>query len=189
MNMIAEGAEARVYDDGIQIIKERIHKTYRIKEIDEKLIKTRNKKEAKILKKLEKLNINAPRLIKVQDNRIYMEKIVGKEAKYCINDEKVLYRIGVLVSKLHNEDIIHGDLTTLNFLVNEEIYIIDFGLSYVSTKIEDKAVDLYVFEKSLICGHSIETMDEFYKGYSVKGNKEVLVKLEKVKLRGRKREC
>ena len=45
-------------------------------------------------------------------------------------------------------------MTTSNLMVeNEDLYMIDFGLSYVKNMIEDKAVDLYVLEKAFISTH------------------------------------
>ena len=34
-----------------------------------------------------------------------------------------------------------------------QFYMIDFGLSFVSNKIEDKAVDIYVLKRALISSH------------------------------------
>jgi len=36
---------------------------------------------------------------------------------------------------------------------DDQIYLIDFGLSYVKTSIEDRAVDLYVLERAFISTH------------------------------------
>ena len=36
---------------------------------------------------------------------------------------------------------------------DSEIYFIDFGLSFVSGKIEDKAVDIYVLKRAFISTH------------------------------------
>ena len=48
----------------------------------------------------------------------------------------------------------HGDLTTSNVMLHKNVddmqlntnclYLIDFGLSYMSDNLEDKAVDLFV---------------------------------------------
>lgn len=45
---------------------------------------------------------------------------------------KVIENIGILVLKVHEVGIIHGDLTTSNMIITEEghIYLIDFGLSF-----------------------------------------------------------
>ena len=34
-----------------------------------------------------------------------------------------------------------------------DLYLIDFGLSFVSSKIEDKAVDIYVLKRAFISTH------------------------------------
>ena len=72
-----------------------------------------------------------------------------------------MHAIGHSIGKMHIESIIHGDLTTSNMLLrhsdattNEaKAVLIDFGLSYVSTLVEDKAVDLYVLERALSSTH------------------------------------
>lgn len=72
--------------------------------------------------------------------------------------------------------------------------VIDFGLSRVNSTAEDAAVDLYVLERSLNSAHPSLT-DLFsltYKSYQInfknkKYLKEIVVKYEDVKARGRKR--
>lgn len=66
---------------------------------------------------------------------------------------------------MHSIDVIHGDLTTSNMLLRTpaastsqttsepRVVLIDFGLSYISTLPEDKAVDLYVLERALASTH------------------------------------
>lgn len=191
MKLIAQGAEAKVYENGDMIVKYRIPKPYRIKEIDEKIIKSRIKKEAKILNKLQTVDFNSPKLIKIESNSIYMEKIEGKVLKDCLNEEnylKIMYQVGNMVSKLHLLDIIHGDLTTLNFMMNNDgnIFMIDFGLASFSHSEEDKAVDLYVFERALICAHGNSYLTSFYDGYN--GDDKVMTRLNAVRKRGRKRQ-
>ncbi|MFH1126475.1 MAG: serine/threonine protein kinase, partial [Candidatus Altiarchaeota archaeon] len=63
------------------------------------------------------------------------------------------------------------DLTTSNILLkDDEIYFIDFGLGYNSTRLEDKAMDLVVFKKSLQASHTknFETIwKNIEKGYGL----------------------
>ena len=59
---IDQGAEATIYEEDRAILKERIKKSYRLSEIDEKLRKFRTRREAKVLDKLEKIDFPAPRL-------------------------------------------------------------------------------------------------------------------------------
>lgn len=67
--------------------------------------------------------------------------------------------VGTSIGRIHQADIVHGDLTTSNLMVindsnqNYQIVIIDFGLGMTRPVIEDKAVDLYVLERALISTH------------------------------------
>ena len=104
--------------------------------------------------------------------------------------------IGLIVSKLHDGNITHGDLTTSNFLVHaqtDSIYVIDFGLS--KTQIvgeEDIGVDLYVLERSLVSAHSREgarVWQECLRTWkeTCGKSKEAFKRYEEVRARGRKR--
>lgn len=64
--------------------------------------------------------------------------------------------MGQMVARLHNHNLIHGDLTTSNFMIEEgtgDLVVIDFGLTAVSTSAEDMGVDLYVLERAFISTH------------------------------------
>ncbi|XP_010624591.1 EKC/KEOPS complex subunit TP53RK [Fukomys damarensis] len=104
--------------------------------------------------------------------------------------------VGQVLARMHDGDLIHGDLTTSNMLLKPpieqmNIVLIDFGLSFISGLPEDKGVDLYVLEKAFLSTHpNTETVFEaFLKSYSTssKKSKPVLKKLDEVRLRGRKR--
>ena len=57
--LIAQGAEAKIFLSDNIITKNRIKKSYRIPEIDNKIRKSRTKKEIKLLSKASKI-INCP---------------------------------------------------------------------------------------------------------------------------------
>ena len=140
-----------------------------------------------------------------QENRsIYMEYIQdGMLMKDYVNqtlkenDIKrlcgLLQLIGRTVSRMHQEDVVHGDLTTSNMFYHpscDSITVIDFGLSFVSALTEDKAVDLYVLERAFVSTHpnAEDLFAELLKAYSEgKGGKSVVSKLDEVRARGRKR--
>lgn len=189
MKLIAQGAESEIFEDNRVIIKLRSPKLYRIPEIDQRITKSRTKIEARILSKLQEKNFNSPKLLKVEDNKIFMEKIDGRNLKDYLNDansKEIMLGVGKLVRILHDHNLVHGDLTTMNFIVKDKkIFMIDFGLSFNSHTDEDKAVDLYVFEKALKCTHSERYSEYFYQGY---GETSVLKKLKEIRRRGRKRE-
>src|SRR3989344_7477030 len=191
MKIICQGAEAILYQKKNRLIKERIPKTYRIKEIDDKLRKFRTRREGKIL---EKASINVPKVFNIDDNnmKIEMEFIPGKLLKDILDDlsvserNKICKQIGEEISKLHDQNIIHGDLTTSNMIYyQDKIYFIDFGLSFFSHKIEDKAVDLHLLKQALESKHYKHFESSFKTILSAYKNKEVLSRLEIVEKRGR----
>ena len=75
-----------------------------------------------------------------------------------------------------------GNSTVLSDL--KELYVAMSDL--IRAEDEDKAVDLYLFEKSLISVHDEEFVSYFYSGYIV--NETLNKKLLEIRKRGRKRE-
>jgi Kae1-associated kinase Bud32 len=98
-------------------------------------------------------------------------------------------KIGLKVGMLHDLNIVHGDLTTSNMILSRDgLKIIDFGLSFISDKVEDKAVDLHLFKEAVESKHfSVEAdvWNAFVKGYSPHNKSDVLKRLDVVESRGR----
>lgn len=201
MKLIQQGAEARIFLDEKknQIIKERTSKSYRIPEIDKKIIKQRTKAETKLLEKASKIISSSSPEISKENNKIIMNYISGEKLSEKLNNftlekqKKVLIKIGESISKLHKSDIIHGDLTTSNMILkNNEIFIIDFGLGYISKKIEDKAVDIHLLKQALEAKHFEhwkELFEDFKRSYSKNypESKQVFERMTAVERRGRYR--
>lgn len=212
-NILAKGAEADILNgkwiDENSIIKKKIPKNYRIKEIDDKIRKTRTKKEAKLISDVKRVGVRTPILYDVDLNEksIAMEKIDGKLAKDLLgnlskDDQKQLsIAIGYNIGLIHEKDIIHGDITGSNIIVNcvdknnkNDIVFIDFGLGKYSNLIEDKCMDLLLFKKSLqnIDYKIANTIfDNVLKGYvSIYDNgsinkDEIIKKIDEIESRGR----
>ncbi len=201
MKKLSQGAEAIIYekrvDNSLVIVKHRIKKDYRIEEIDYKLRKYRTRREARILEKLYALGFPSPKVLEVNEEEgiIVMEKIDGEKLRDVLDEnnfKSFCYEIGKLVGFLHKHNIVHGDLTTSNFIVgkNNKLFLIDFGLSFISQKIEDKAVDLHLLRQALESKHfefwqeAFKTVISSYKK-SCPNAYEVLHRLEKVEQRGR----
>ncbi|KAG8567476.1 hypothetical protein GDO81_013646, partial [Engystomops pustulosus] len=138
-------------------------------------------------------------------NCLYLEDIEGSITvrDYIMTvqeNDSSLYslaqRIGQVLAHMHDEDVIHGDLTTSNMLLqlphqDLNLVLIDFGLSFISSVPEDKGVDLYVLEKAFLSTHP-KTEDVFktlLQSYTAAYKKSlpVIKKLDEVRLRGRKR--
>lgn len=85
------------------------------------------------------------------------QEILGEMSAVGINHDELARRTGISIAKLHKANLIHGDLTTSNFLLRSKdlsVVVIDFGLSYTSTMAEDRAVDLYVLERAFLSTHT-----------------------------------
>ncbi|MBS3134260.1 Kae1-associated serine/threonine protein kinase [Candidatus Woesearchaeota archaeon] len=197
MKLLKQGAEAKIFLDGNSIIKERISKSYRIKDIDKKLRLYRTRSEAKILDKCSSI-INVPSLFNVDEigMKIKMEFINGKLLRDLLNDlneeekKEIFFYIGNEIAVLHDNNIIHQDLTTSNMvLFNKKVYFIDFGLSFISDRVEDKAVDLHLLKQALNAKHYLyaeECFDNVLEGYRKSKNySKIIERLDKVERRGK----
>ncbi|MDD3993639.1 MAG: KEOPS complex kinase/ATPase Bud32 [Candidatus Nanoarchaeia archaeon] len=201
--IICQGAEAKIYLEEDKIIKQRIPKTYRNQILDEKIRYSRNKKEAKILYKAKKLNLNVPKIYNFNEkkqipqdkDKLILEYINGEKLSdfldsYSLKKQmNIMKKFGKQVGLLHENDIIHSDLTTSNTILKKnKVYIIDFGLSYISKKIEDKAVDIHLIKQALNAKHykNYENLYlSFLEGYNPNEKREILNRLEIVEKRGR----
>src|SRR3989344_4032433 len=200
-NIIAQAAEAIIVLKEVDcqggapyIIKRRIKKSYRIPEIDERLRKQRTRKESKLIENASNI-ISVPRIIKTDESskEIVMQFIEGKKLsdwldRFNIKTAKeICKQIGESIAKLHDANIIHGDLTTSNMILNEKenkVYFIDFGLGFISIRAEDKAVDLHLLRQALEAKHFQHWKTLFeavIKGYGKSKNaNKTLLQLQKV---------
>ncbi len=196
--IIQTGAEAIIFREGNMVLKRRVKKSYRFPELDEKIRKLRTRSEARLLEKSFKL-IPTPKILKIDEKNkeINMELIDGKKLSEHLdslkNAEDICIQIGESISKLHDANIIHGDLTTSNMILKDDkLYIIDYGLGFANGKIEDKAVDLHLIKQALEAKH-FENAEKLFsailKGYKKSENSiKVIERFKKVERRGRYKE-
>ncbi len=188
---LARGAEAVIIQKKDSVEKRRLAKSYRIKEIDDELRIRRTRSEAKMLGKMQGV---APRVISVSEDAIQMELIDGNVIKHILDDKiMIAEKIGYETGRMHDLNIVHGDLTTSNMLLDKKnnVRFIDFGLSFVSDKVEDKAVDLHLFREAVESKHfrhESEIWNAFQKGYAPKNRDQILKRLELVEMRGRNKQ-
>ena len=197
MHFMNRGAEAILYKKGSAIVKKRISKGYRIEALDKKLRKERTNREVRLLVESKRNNVNVPTVIEkdLTNFKIVMEYIEGDILKDVLDklDNTQLMnlsrKIGKSLSKLHNANIIHGDLTTSNIVIKkDEPYFIDFGLGKISAKIEDKAVDIHLLKSALISKHSKiwkKVFEEVIKNYNPFDKEKILERLKEIEKRGR----
>ncbi|RLE66880.1 MAG: Kae1-associated kinase Bud32 [Thermoprotei archaeon] len=198
------GAEAILVKDkfyGFEVVrKTRIRKDYRNSVLDERIRRRRTLLEARILATCKKNGIPVPTVLHVDLDKaeIVMDYINGvrlRDIMDSLNEEEIrkyFWVLGKEVGLLHKVGIVHGDLTTSNMiLVRDKIFLIDFGLSYFSKELEDRAVDIHLLLRALESTHPryVETaFQEFVKGYrEVMGGyvESILKRLEEIRMRGR----
>ena len=187
-----QGAEATIFLKNKQVLKSRTPKSYRHPTLDKKIRTRRTKAESKILEIAGKL-IPVPKLIKSNQEKseILIEFIEGKKLSEHLDSftpkkqEQIMFQMGQSISKIHNEGIIHGDLTTSNLILKKDkVYFIDFGLSFLNGKYEDKGVDLYLLKQALEAKHfkNFQTLfNQFEIGYRSIQPKEAQKVFDKLK--------
>ena len=190
-DLIAKGAESNIIKSSYMgqnaVIKARIPKSYRIPEIDSKIRKSRCKLEAKLLSDAKRAGVRTPILYDVDlaQKSILMEAIDGVMLKDVI-DEDLSFKVGEEISKLHSADIIHGDITSSNIMLQgNDLVFIDFGLGRYSDLIEDKAVDLLVLKKSLQSIDYEKAVSYFGNVLDGYGDSKIIEKINEIEHRGR----
>jgi Kae1-associated kinase Bud32 len=199
---IALGAEARIttgrFLNFTVVSKHRFEKQYRDPDIDIELRRKRTISELRLLQTAREIGVNTPYVLNVDKETwtITMMKLQGKSIKYFMDDdnlEQYFIKIGTAIGMLHNAGIIHGDLTTSNIILqDEEIWLIDFGLGFVSSHVENLAVDVLVLKHILESSHPLQSeraFSGFLQGYEKENQKykQIMKRMNSVELRVRYR--
>ena len=162
-----------------------------------KLQKQRTIKESQTISEVKSLGIPSPLVyfVNLKKFEIIMQEIPGKSV-HDLPESKIVKlskEIGRLVGTMHKNGIMHGDLTTSNFILyKNKIYVIDFGLSQKTIKSEDHAVDLRLFKEILNSAHAkivAPSWNNFLLGYkSVVGSSKftkIINLVSEIESRGR----
>jgi TP53 regulating kinase and related kinases len=174
--LLKKGAESEIYlidwygQDAVSKI--RLSKKYRHHYIDLALRKQRTLHEANILSSAKMIGVETPFIyfLNLNNFEIIMEYIHGNMLKDNFSPEYCL-ELGKIVGKLHFHNIIHGDITTSNFILvpQNRLVVIDFGLSFFSERLEDKAADIRLFKEilgSIHVEHFETSFENFLLGYA-----------------------
>jgi len=189
--IIAQGAEAVLRRKGGVLAKERIKKGYRLPQLDETLRARRTRREAALMRAAARAGINVPRIENVSKYAIAMEFVEGRMVRDVLDKlseaglKQICAEIGKAVAQMHEYNIIHGDLTTSNLILQrDKLFFLDFGLGFQSSRIEDKATDLRVLHEALGSAKPWEIILKAYQENYERSN-EVIKTLEKIEKRGR----
>jgi len=174
---VKRGAEADIYlttwNGRKSILKIRKRKDYRNELLDNRIRTLRTIREAKMISETKSLGVSTPVVYFVDQKKceIFLQFVPGKLVRDLPNGIiiKTCKEIGTIVGTLHKNGIMHGDLTTSNFiLARERLVIMDFGLAQKTEKVEDHAIDLRLFKEVLNSAHVDivgKSWESFLRGY------------------------
>ena len=207
-NRRIDGAEAVVtLEPGVgRVIKCRLPKSYRHPDLDARLRRERTTLEARLTSLARREGVPTP-LVRDVDTReatIEFEYVGEMDLRDALCVERVR-EVGQHLARIHGAGFVHGDPTTRNVRVgldgsdggatdrngspddSNETYLIDFGLGFHTDHVEDYAMDLHVFDQSLVgTADDPEPLREAVRnGYLEVGEREVLERLREVEGRGR----
>ncbi|THE63815.1 bifunctional N(6)-L-threonylcarbamoyladenine synthase/serine/threonine protein kinase [Salinadaptatus halalkaliphilus] len=199
------GAEAVVDLDPAsgRATKRRRPKRYRHPELDERLRRERTTLEARLTSLARREGVPTPVLSDVDphDARLELEYVGEADLRDAVSIERVR-TVGRHLATIHEAGFVHGDPTTRNVRVGsgggsstrstasgerDRTWLIDFGLGYHTDHVEDYAMDLHVFEQSLVgtTDDPDRLCEAVRDGYREVGDEQVLERLRAVENRGR----
>lgn len=202
---MSRGAEAAVYlgdwfgEEAVFKIREA--KQFRHPVLDSKIRRSRTLHEASFIAEARRLGVTTPLVYFIDRKRaeIVMQFIPGRRLKEIIEEDGAeaaaqwCREAGRCIARLHRGRVIHGDLTTSNLIVSgDRLVLIDFGLAFYSTRVEDRAVDLHLLNMVAQSAHhsaADRIISEVAKGYKeIMGQddaEQVSKRMKEVERRGR----
>jgi TP53 regulating kinase-like protein len=211
----AEAVVSLVNWQGMELVcKTRMPKSYRNAKLDQLLRTRRTRQEVQILHESKLARVKCPTVFFADPKKamILMERIYGvllkdaeQEASAARSSEyghapltDAYNDLGRFASRLHSAGIIHGDLTTKNVVISQSggAYILDFGLSFFSQRIEDQAEDLHLLKQALTSTLDSDTaksrFSDVIQAYTKelrkvpkKNARKILNQIEEIEKRGR----
>lgn len=195
MQLVKKGAEADIYladwYGKKAVAKVRTPKPYRHPALDATVRRQRTTHEASLMSAAKAAGVETPYVYFVDPEKaeIVMEYVRGDVARDML-DLSLCCQIGRYAALLHQVNIVHGDLATSNFIAGDRLVLLDFGLSYYSERMEDKAVDVRLIKEILSSAHvSLRgAFASFCKGYASIAGKNadrILANVQEIEQRGR----
>ncbi|MDE1812790.1 MAG: Kae1-associated serine/threonine protein kinase [Thaumarchaeota archaeon] len=181
MKLVKKGAEADIYltswNGHNSILKIRKKKDYRVNSLDTRIRTLRTIREAKMISETKSFGITTPLVYFVDEKecKMYLQFVRGKLVRDMPVKQivKICKDIGKIVGILHKNGVMHGDLTTSNFILTMQgLVILDFGLSQKTDKVDDYAIDLRLFKEVLNSAHA-QIVDESWASF-IRGYKKIL---------------
>jgi len=165
-----QGAEATVSIEADRVVKERVPRSYRHPDLDERLRVERTRQEARLTSEARRHGVPTPvvRDVDLRESRLVFQRVGTADLRESLTERHVR-AVGRHLARIHDAGFVHGDPTTRNVRVrrrntppNERAvddrepapsrpatFLIDFGLGYSTDEAEDHAMDLHVLAQSL----------------------------------------
>ncbi len=173
------------------IAKRRLPKTYRVTNLDSKLRRERTKLEGRAMHRAKSTGVLCPLVLSVDLDKCELieSKLNGVKLVDFLHNNKraatILRKTGEQLARLHAAGLSHGDSTTSNFMVDSgNVYVFDFGLSEFNPSMEEKAIDILLFRKSV----SPVQFNHFitgYRGFAGKETQRLLAQVAEIGSRAR----
>jgi Kae1-associated kinase Bud32 len=205
---VSRGAEASIHIVewlGLPALrKERETKSYRPKNLDERLKRERTRNEVRLLTEARRLGVRTPIIYDVDlpHHRLILEQLPGPTLKELLDasgDDPgpvagPIRSLGKAIGRLHAGGISHGDLTSSNILypegANAAPALLDLSMGSRNAGVEERGIDLHLVEEDLKALHpkGEALFRAFLEGYA-EGNPggQVEVRKRAREIRGRVR--
>jgi N6-L-threonylcarbamoyladenine synthase/protein kinase Bud32 len=183
------GAEATVTIEGDRVLKRRVPKAYRHPDLDDRLRGERTRAEARLTSAARRVGVPTPIVADVdpETGTLELQRVGTDDLAAGLRPDRCR-AVGRHLAAIHGAGFVHGDPTTRNVRIGgDEVFLIDFGLGYHSSHVEDHAMDLHVFRGS-VAGTATDPeplLSAFEAGYAEAGDDDVLVRLREIESRGR----
>ncbi|WP_254810271.1 bifunctional N(6)-L-threonylcarbamoyladenine synthase/serine/threonine protein kinase [Natronosalvus amylolyticus] len=186
-----QGAEAHLTIEPTEgrVRKRRLEKAYRHPELDARLRRDRTTLEARLTSLARRHGVATPVVTDVDRKHATLEfEYVGDcDLRDALTPARVR-SVGRSLATIHRAGFVHGDPTTRNVRVGDDrTYLIDFGLGYHTDHVEDYAMDLHIFDQSLVgtAADPEPLRDDLREGYRSVGDQRILERLREIETRGR----
>ena len=186
---VSRGAEASLHAVewlGLPALrKDRETKSYRPKNLDERLKRERTRNEVRLLTEARRLGVRTPIVYDVDllNHRLILEQLPGPTLKELLESAKdnvalveaPVRALGKAIGRLHSGGVSHGDLTSSNILYPEgaegDPALLDLSMGSRNAGVEERGIDLHLVEEDLKALHPKGDVlfRSFLEGYA-KGN-------------------
>ncbi len=168
---VSRGAEAALHAVewlGLPALrKDRETKTYRPKNLDERLKRERTRNEVRLLTEARRLGVRTPILydIDLPNHRLILEQLPGPTLKELLEAAKEdpsavapsVRALGFAIGRLHAGGLSHGDLTSSNVLFPQGSTgapaLLDLSMGARNAGVEEKGIDLHLIDEDLQALH------------------------------------